>query len=439
MKYRVYIFILIFLMISYLFANESVAGKESVLELDIESSVKSALENQLSVKTGQIELEQSERNYNHSWNLLLPSLTASVSGNQNSGLSSSNSSSNTTSFSANLDASLNLNLGLSAKIKALKAAYESGQRNFSDTLRQVEYEVRKAFYSILYVQSQLESSKETVESYKIQYEQTKAKKERGLVPEIDLLSSQVNYESAKIDLKNTEKSYTNALIEFLDQIGIEPAPGQKVELKGSLDDYESLLKVTFDEKQIDSLIENNSSVREIKDSLEAAKLSKTQAFYSSYFPSLTLSTSLNPYTYNYAWAANTSTDTNSWSASLGLSLSLDNLLPGSSASDSIKDLEDSIETLELQLQDKKREVKTSIFEMLNEIEIAKESLENCKLNVELADKTYELGLVAFKNGTKDLSSLQTIQTSYTNALLQLRNQQLTLINNILELKNTIGE
>lgn len=435
MKYKIYISIIFFMMIPYLFANESSIGKESVLELDIESSVKSALENQLSVKIAQIELEQSERNYNHSWNMLLPSLTASVSGNQNSGLSSPN----TTNFSTRLDASLNLNLGLSAKTKALKASYESEQRNFSDTLRQVEYEIRKAFYSILYVQSQLESSKESVESYKIQYEQTKEKKERGLVPEIDLLSSQVNYESAKIELKNTEKTYTNALIEFLDQIGIEPAPGQKVVLKGSLDDYESLLEFTFDEKQIDSLIENNSAVREIKDSLEMAKLNKTQSCYSYYSPSLSLSTSLNPYTYNYAWATNTSADTNSWSASLGLSLSLDNLLPGSSASDSIKDIEDSIETLELQLQDKKREVKTSILEMLNEIEIAKESLENCKLNVELADKTCELGLVAFKNGAKDLYSLQTIQTAYTNALLQLRNQQLTLINNILELKNTIGE
>ena len=77
--------------------------------------------------------------------------------------------------------------------------------------------------------------------------------------------------------------------------------------------------------------------------------------------------------------------------------------------------------------------------MLNEIEIAKETLENCKLNEELAKKTYDMALVAYKNGTKDLASLQTIQNSYTNALLQLRNQQLNLIDNILELKNTIGE
>jgi len=421
-------------------ANDSQAQGETEIEalvLDIESAVQSALETQLSVKTGQIDLEQAERNYKHSWNQVLPSITAAVTGSQNSGLT--DTSSNTSSLSANISANLNLNLGLAAKIKALKAAYESGKQDYEDTLRQVEYEVRKAFYSLLYVQSQVDSSKETLESYKTQYEQTKAKKERGLVPEIDLLSSQVNYESAKIDLKNTEKSYSNALIEFLNQTGIETAPNQKVILQGSLDDYESLLNFNFDEDQIGLIIENNTSVRAIKDSLEQAKLTKTQTISSTYFPSLTLSAGVNPYTYNYGWATSSSSTSNSWTASIGISLSLDSLLPGSSASDSIKDIEDSIETLELQLQDKKQEIKTSILEMLNEIDIAKESLENCKLNVELARKTYELGLVAFKNGTKDLSALQTIQNSYTTALLQLRNQQLTLIDNILELKNTIGE
>lgn len=437
MKFRISIFILITFMISGLYSQENIEIEQESMLLDIETAVQSALETQLSVKTGQIELEQSERNYKHSWNQLLPSITAGVTGTQNSSLKDISSSIST--VSANISASLNLNLGLASKIKALKASYESGKQDYTDTLRQVEYEVRKAFYSLLYVQSQVESSKENLESYKTQYEQTKAKKERGLVPEIDLLSSQVNYENAKIDLKNTEKSFSNALIEFLDQTGIKPSNGQSVVLQGSLDDYESLLDFDFDASQIDSILENNSSVRAIKDSLEQTKLTKSQTISSTYLPALSLSAGVNPYSYNYAWSTNTSTSSNSWTASLGLSLSLDNLLPGSSASDSIKTLEDSITTLELQLQDKKQEVKTSILEMLNEIDIAKESLENCKLNVELAKKTYELGLVAFKNGTKDLSALQTIQNSYTTALLQLRNQQLTLINNILELKNTIGE
>ncbi|MCR4742008.1 MAG: TolC family protein [Treponema sp.] len=437
MKYKISLLILILFMFTNLYSQSENQGEVESMQLDIETAVQSALENQLSVKTSKIELEKSQRNYKHSWNQFLPSFNASVTGNQNSGLT--DSSINSTSISTNLTASLSLDFGLSAKLKALKASYESGQADYADTLRQIEYEVRKAFYSLLYMQSQVDSSKESLDSYKTQYEQTKAKKERGLVPEIDLLSSQVNYESAKIDFKNTEKAYSNALIEFLDQTGIKVAHGQKVSISGSLDDYEELLDFSFDESQIESVIENNSSVRSIKDSLEQAELSKKQTKASSYLPVLSLSGGLNPYSYTYDWASNSTNTSDSWSATIGLSLSLDNYLPGSSASDSIKDLEDSIKSLELQLEDKKQEIKTNILEMLNEIDISKDSLENCKLNVELAKKTYELGLVAFKNGTKDLSSLQTIQTSYTNAILQLRNQELTLINNILELKNVIGE
>ncbi len=423
MKQKISFFILFLMMAAVLGAQDY-----DYLEVDVEMAVNSALENQSSVKESAIQLNQAERKYQHSWNNVLPSVTASVTGSDSG--TDYDISTGTTGLAASVNASLSLNLGLAAKIKALKASYESGKKDYQDILRQIELEVRKSFYSLLYMQGQVESSKESMDSYQAQYEQTKIKKEKGLVPEIDLLSSQVNYESAKIDYKNTEKSYVNALLEFLNETGIEPQANQRVTLKGSLDDYQDLLDYHFDESKIDQVVENNSSVRSIKDSLEQAKLTKSQAVANSYLPALTLSAGVTPYS---------SLTSNSWSASVGLSLSLDNLLPGSSASDTIKDYSDTIATLELQLQDAKLEVRTSLFEMLNEIDIAKETLENCKLNVELAKKTYDLALVAYKNGTKDLSSLQTIQNSYNNAVLQLRNQQLNLINNILELKNTIGE
>ena len=428
MKQRITFICVFFILLSFTYAQE-------YLELDVESAVTSALENQTSVKESAIQLNQSQRKYLNSWNSLLPSLTASVSGSENGAIT--NASSNTLGLTTSLNANLNLNLGLASKIKALKASYESGKKDYEDTLRQIELEVRKAFYSLLYMQSQVESGSEALESYKNQYEQTKTKKEKGLVPEIDLLTSQVNYESAKIDYKNTEKAYVNALLEFLNGTGIQVEADQRVVLKGSLDDYEALLDYNFDESRIEDFVENNSSVRSIKDSIEQAKLSKNQLLLSSYLPSLTLSANVNPYSYSYSLAGEQTSTSNLWSASVGLSFSLDNLLPGSSASDSIKDYDDSIASLELQLQETKLQVRTSIFEMLNEIEIAKETLENCKLNEELAKKTYDMALVAYKNGTKDLSSLQSIQNSYTNALLQLRNQQLNLINNILELRNNL--
>ena len=442
MKHKILIFLLLFSFGASLFALDEIAGKTQdskaeVFEVDIETAVKSALESQVSIKTSEIELAQSERNYNHSWNKVLPSLNASVTGGE-SGLVT-NSSENALTVKAGVNASLTFDFGLAAKIKALKAAYESGQKDYADTVRQIEYEVRKSFYALLYMQSQVESSEESLEEYKNQYEQMKEKKSRGLVPEIDLLNSQVNYESAKISLKNTQKSYVNALLEFLNETGIQVEHNQKVALKGSLDDCEEMMNFDFDAMQIESVLEKNSSVRALMDSLEQAKLSKDQLAASSFLPSLTFSAGINPYIYSYGLSSKTSTVSDSWSASLGLSFSLDNLIPGSAAKDSVKDLEDSIASLELQLAEKKQEIKTGIFEMLNEIEIAKETLENCKLNVELAKKTYDMALVAYKNGTKDISSLQTIQTSYTNAQLQLRNQQLTLIDNILELKNTIGE
>ena len=102
-------------------------------------------------------------------------------------------------------------------------------------------------------------------------------------------------------------------------------------------------------------------------------------------------------------------------------------------------MDDSIKTLEMQLDKKRQQIKTNIIEILNEIEIAKEGLENCRLNSELAKKSYEMAEIAYKNGTKDLNSLQAIHNAYSNAELQYKNQQLSLINSRLTLKSLIGK
>ena len=422
---------------AFTFAEETENKQTETLYVDIDYALESALRTHSSIRESKIQLEQSQRKYSNRWNNFLPSVTAAASASGNGSLTDSASGSGT--VSANITASAAFNLGLSKKIEELKLSYESSERDYESTIREIECEIRKSFYSILYLKEQVKISSESLEAYRNQYEQTKAKKERGLVPELDLLTSQVNYEAAKITLKNAEKSYVNALLEFLNETGIQVEENQKVELTGSLDDSETLLDFDYSALDVDFEIENCASVQSLKESLEQTKLSREQLYLTTYFPSLTLSAGVNPYSYSWNWNTSSGADSGSWSISAGLSFSLDNYIPGSSADESLKEMDESIQTLELQLEDTKKSLKTSLFEMINEIQIAQETLENSRLNVELAKKSFEMAQEAYKNGTKDLSSLQTIQNSYSNAELQFRNQQLTLISSILELKNLLGK
>lgn len=413
---------------------------EETLEITADSAVQAALDTNASVKKGAITLNQTKREYKHAWNNFLPEVSASATGTaQDNSLSTTGQ---TRSISGGMSASLSLSASLIQKIRLLKESYQSGQADYEDTVRDVETTVRKAFYSILYQQQSVESYKANVKSYEKQYEQTKTRKERGLVPEIDLLTAEVNLKSARLDLKNAEKSYYNSVIEFLNEIGVDANPAEtRITFKGSLDDAESVAGMkekTSTKEKIDELVENSPSVRSAQTELAAAKLNKTYTATSSYLPSLNLSANVNPFEKTYYKDSGETVDSDSWSASVGISIPLDGLVPGSAKMDSVLEKDDTIKTLELELADTKKSVRTQIIEKIHDIEISNETIEERKLNMELAKKTYEMAEEAYGKGTKDLLTVQNALDSYRSAQVEWRKEQYNLISYVLDLENIAG-
>ena len=429
MKGKHFLVIIIMLLPSFMFSEKNTRI------IDVKTAVDAAIKNNISLKQEELQLNQSERKYKHSWNNILPSVSAKASAGSNGNLS--DFSNNTSSLDTSISANLSLNLGLAKKLESVKLSYESGKLSYAGTLSQVEYEVTSSFYSLLVMKNQISINEEAVNANKAQYEQTKSKREKGLASELDLLSAQVNYETAKINLRDAEKSYKNALKEFLNNIGISLEEDEELVLSGSLDDCFELIENIDTKQDIEQLVENNSSIVALENSLKQTELSRSQLFSSSFLPSLNLSANVNPY--SYSWNNGSGFEGNkNWSVSAGLSLSLDNLLPGSSARDNLSDLDDSIESLKLQIENEKSKLKIQINQMLEEIELGKENLESCRLNVELAKKSYQMAEIAYKNGTKDLLSLQNLQSTYSSAQAQYMSQQLNLIKVLLNFKNLIS-
>ncbi len=408
---------------------------ENKKKLTLEEAIQTALENNTSIKVSQIQLEQAERKENHKWNNFLPSINAGASASDNSGLTSAQ---NNLSVSAQISANLNLSAGLGKKLQSIRDSYESGLLDYADSVNQIKVDVTKAFYSLLYTEKQVKLNEASLTSYENQYNQTKIKKSQGLVPELDLLTSQLDYENAKVTLKNSESLYITNYILFLNDIGYPVENQNFPDLEGDLNDYEKYYDVDFSAWNLNELIENSSSVRSIKDSINQTQLSLDQTKLNTYVPSLALSANVNPYSFSYSSNPVTKNQTDSWSVSLGFSFSLDNLIPGSSAKDNIASIEDSLKTLNLQLQDTKNQLLTNAIEMINGIEISKETLKNCQQNLELAKKSLELAEIAYKNGTKDLTAFQSAQNTYNNVSVQLDNQQLSLITSIIELKSLLN-
>jgi len=428
---KIIIITTVLISVSFVYAQDV----ENRKKLTLDEAIQTALENNISIQISKIQLEQAQRTENHKWNNFLPSVNASVSASDNSGLTSVQ---NNLSVSAQISANLNLSAGLGKKLQSIKDSYESGLLDYDDSVNQIKVDVTKAFYSLLYTEKQVELNKASLTSYENQYNQIKVKKSQGLVPELDLLTSQLDYENAKVTLKNSQSLYITNYILFLNDIGYPVEDNNFPDLAGDLSDYEKYYDVDFSAWNLDELIENSSSVRSIKDSINQTQLSLDQIKLNIYIPSLTLSANVNPYSFSYSSNPVTKNQTDSWSLSLGFSYSLDNLIPGSAAKDNIASIEDSLNTLNLQLQNTKNQLLTNAIEMINGIELSKETLKNCQQNLELAKKSLELAEVAYKNGTKDLSAFQSAQNTYNNVSVQLNNQQLSLITSIIELKSLLN-
>lgn len=423
----VYFFVLLFACSSV----QAVFAQEKRI-LTVDEAVSCALETHVDIQRSAIKLKQSQREYNHSWNKVLPSV--SVTGSAAEKQVWKGSDSDVVSAQVGASASLSVDTGIASAIKALKSSYEAGKISFDDTVRSTETAVRKRFYRLLYLQQSLETSRSTLESYQKQYDQTSEKYKRGVVPELDLLTAQVNLETARPDVDSVLASFTNGLREFLDTIGIEQET--EVELSGSLDDAELVLPADY--SLLDGCVEKSAAVQKLEQDVQTAKLNKNAARNSLFFPSLSLGADVNPLSYSYNKKTERGTETPDWSVSVGISLPVDSWIPGSASRDKIASLDDTVKDYEVQLEDLKKAVRTSTVQKLDDIALSQKTLEARRMNVELAKKSYAMTEEAYRRGTKDLLTLQTAIDKLRSAELQLRSEQFTLLSNVLDLENAFS-
>lgn len=415
-------------------AKLEAAENQKTLTITVEDAVDQALKTHIDIQRGTITLNQKKREKNHSWNSVLPSLSVSGTGSDTNTWKDSDT--NTLSLSAGIDASLTLDLGLANKIKKIKSAYEAEQTTFDATVRSTESAVRQSFYYLLYLKEKWNSAKSTCDSYKRTYEQTQAKYNRGVASQIDLLSSQVNYESAKPDVDSAESDFMNALMQFVDTVGFDIEYGTKIELSGTLDTADKVKEISHDE--IEKNLSNAPEIKTLEANLKTAAEAKKSTQLSTLFPSLKLSGSFTPELWSKETKSGTETETPNWSASLGISLPLDSWIPGSAGRDTIAALDDTVKDYEVQLSNKKKTIKTSAIEKLKDIELSKKTVEARRLNLSLAEQSYEMTEEAYNRGTKDLLTLQNSLDTLEKAQLQLKNEQYNLISNVLDLENMLG-
>ena len=451
--------------------NQDAAEKEKVV-LTVDDAVAYALENNKSLKSAAIDLEMKKRANMYSWNTFLPSLGVSATASRTTENSTYDTIRSTIISEArlgalekggsfpsskydlavseagfsdeeklhwaviapNISAQWNFNLAMIESIRAAKASYEAGEISWEQTAREMEVNVKKMFYGLLLQEESLNIQRDKLNNAKARYEQASINYKNGLVPELSVLNSQVNYENQKPEVLSAEQSFKQQKDMFVFLLGLPF--GTDIELKGTVDS--KFVEVNADEL-VSKYLENNDEVRSLKKNIELLNISLNASRFSTFTPSLSVNYGFQPIVYaGGEWnSLGDATDNGSLSFTLVYSNLID-MLPFSANMQKMKDTKQQIAQAELGLEQLVQNTEIEIHTLVDNLYKCQANIEAMMRNVELARKAYNSTLRAYNNGTQELLEVRDSENSLNQARLGLMNEKFNYISALLDLESKLN-
>jgi outer membrane protein TolC len=404
----------------------SVLSAETVLAL--EDAVSAALSQNLSLTRSRIDLGGKQRSAERSWSSLVPSLSAGASvSHATTVIGELNPLQDAWIPSGSFSAAWTFSLAQISGIEKARAEYEAGLLSYEGAKQELELQVRKLFYQMLLLRGSAALMEQNIATAQSRYEQTAALARLGQASTLDELSARVDWENLKPNLKSAETQYANALDSFKQILGLPPE--ETLILAGSLED----LAVAAGIGGIGDLPEKQESWTSaaLLQSLQVMEAQKRALWNQAYLPTIRLSWSTAP-----AYRSDTWADAGSLSA--GISLSLDSFMPWSSAHTQIETVDDSIRDSGIRLTESVMDQELKIRQYTRLIEQSLENLTALALNVELAERSYEMYEEAYRRGAADLQRLRSAGDSLSAAQNKVEQERYTLLAAILDLEKALN-
>lgn len=425
--------------IANVFAQDaSVSQNGETRTVTVEQAVALAMEGNLGLNRSAITLAASRRTANTAWNSLLPSVNASASTSHPTsptgtiepsrvytpgGLVEADRDFWTPAVS--LGATLSFSTSIIENMRAAAIDYESGRLSYEAARASLELQVRKLFYQVLLADANSEFAAANFASAESRYQETATRAQVGQVPRLDELSARVDMENFRQTMAEAQMQYNNILDTFKTVLGL-PARTQLV-LSGDLETPVSA--------NIRAAVKNSGEPLEVSilsTSIRSLKAKRNAAIHNAYIPSLTFQWN-NMLSYNIK--------SESWSDgtfSIGLGINIANFLPWSNANNGIAALNDSIRSAEIELSQTMRNRDDTLNQNFRTVETILESMEATRLNVELAQSSYEMTQEAFRRGGADYQRLRLASDSLAQARNRLLQVQYNLAAAVLDIENELN-
>lgn len=450
------LFILIVASAGFLFAQDTTADDGNSITLTVDQAVEYANQNSKTLKSSAIDLEMKKRANSFKWNQLLPSVSLSATMSrsneytdptaaigemlnplmQDMGQSGFPASEVTESDHwtavGNIGISWNFSFALIDGFRLIKKQYEAGQITWDQTLRQNELQIRKLFYGLLLQQEGLTLQQRSLENARLRAQQAQVNYRNGLIPELALLQAQVAYENQRPSIMKQEQAMKQQLDLFGFLLGL-PA-GTSITLEGAIEP-------TFVELDTDQLIslyaQNHPDILSLQKNLEILNLNLSIQNMQSYTPALALSWGFQPVVSDITsnWL-DTYMDKGAFSVTLAWNLT--NLLPFSANRQAARDTKDNIRKLELSLETLIEKTELDIRTQVDALAQSRAAIEASAGNIQLAQRSYDMTLVAYRNGTTELLDLRDAENQLNQAKLGLANEKFNYLSGLMDLEYTLN-
>lgn len=426
--------------------NSGKTAEEPVVRLTIEQAVDYARENSKTLQSSAIDLEIKKRASSYSWNQFMPSvqvtgtmsrknevtpMSISIPGYPMPPQPDPTEADHWTAVGG-VSVSWNFSAAMIESIRLAKRDYEAGLISWDQTLRQTELQIEKLFYGLLLQEESLKIQQDSLENARLRMEQARINYLNGLIPELSYIQAQVSYQNMKPSVMKQEQLLKQQLDMFGFLIGL-PA-GTKIELEGAIEPPHIDLVA---QDLVDISMENNPDILLLNKNLEILKLTYSMQNLQTYIPSVSLSWGFQPVVSDIQenWIDNY-TDGGSFSATLVWNLT--NMLPFSANQQKAKDTKDNIRKMELSLETLKENTALNIRIQIDNLNQAWANIEAASGNITLAQKSYDMNVTSYQNGTRELLDVKDAESQLNQAKLGLINSKYEYLTGLLDLEYSLN-
>ncbi len=424
--------------------NSGKTAEESVVRLTIEQAVDYARENSKTLQSSAIDLEIKKRASSYSWNQFMPSVQVTGTMSRKNevtqmslpfpGMPPQPDPTEADHWTAvgGVSVSWNFSAAMIESIRLAKRDYEAGLISWDQTLRQTELQIEKLFYGLLLQEESLKIQQDSLENARLRMEQARINYLNGLIPELSYIQAQVSYQNMKPSVMKQEQLLKQQLDMFGFLIGLPV--GTKIELEGAIEPPRIELVA---QDLVDISMENNPDILLLNKNLEILKLTYSMQNLQTYIPSLSLSWGFQPVVSDIQenWIDNY-TDGGSFSATLVWNLT--NMLPFSANQQKAKDTKDNIRKMELSLETLKENTALNIRTQIDNLNQAWANIEAASGNITLAQKSYDMNVTSYQNGTRELLDVKDAESQLNQAKLGLINSKYEYLTGLLDLEYSLN-